>query len=200
MTDHVPEPGRTSFDPAQLIDLVRRTAAGDRVAFTHLYALTSNHVFGVAFRVLRTTDLSAEVCQEVYLELWSRLAARYDPSRGSVVTWLTLLARRRAIDRVRSVHTAGVRDQRYTDIHRPLETDEVWEAVGVGVTCSLVHAALSQLNPLHRDTLILFYLGGQTQREIAHRLQIPLGTAKTRIRNGLAQLRLLIPAEAVDLL
>lgn len=196
---HATLPCRVPIDPSCLVALIQRSGMGDHAAFTEFHALTSRHVLGVVFRVVGVADLSAEVCQEVYLELWRCLARRYDPAQGSVLGWLSVVARRRAIDRVRTVQRAGVREQRFSATHGTVEIDEVWDAVAAEVTSSFVHTALGRLSPTHRDALVLFYLRGQTQREVASRMQIPLGTAKSRIRDALIQLRLLVGVEAVDL-
>ena len=89
-----------------------RSARGQEDAFAELYDLTSSRIHAIILRVLRSPDHAAEVTQEVYVEVW-RQSARYSPDKGSVVGWMTTMAHRRAVDRVRSVSSETARDERY---------------------------------------------------------------------------------------
>lgn len=182
----VPDPPRSEAD--RLIDLIGRTARGHEDAFETLYDLTSTRVYGVVLRVLRSPDQAAEVTQEAYLEAWKQ-SARYRPELGTVLAWLLTIAHRRAVDRVRSVTSQTGRDERYSRQQQPAENDVVWDDVSRQVDVERVRRAMRSLTEVQREALALAYFGGYTHREVARMLSLPLGTAKTRIRDGLIGLR-----------
>ena len=140
------------------------------------------------WRVLRSTDHAAEVTQEVYTEVW-RQAARFDPTKGSALAWIATMAHRRAVDRVRSVTREVARDEHYAVTGIGREVDHVWEGVEQRLEAQRVRKGLESLTPIQREALTLAYFGGFTQTEIAERLHLPLGTVKTRVRDGLIRLR-----------
>jgi len=178
-----------------LVALVHRSAQGDQDAFAELYDLTSGRVHGIVWRVLRSTDHAAEVTQEVYTEVW-RQAARFDAGKGSVLAWVATMAHRRAVDRVRSVTREVARDDHYAVSGVGREVDHVWEGVEQRLEAQRVRKGLESLTPIQREALTLAYFGGLTQTEIAARLQLPLGTVKTRVRDGLIRLRDALGVEA----
>ncbi|HEY0240323.1 MAG TPA: ECF RNA polymerase sigma factor SigK [Friedmanniella sp.] len=175
-------------EAAALVALVHSSARGDADAFAELYDQTSSRVYGIVWRVLRSTDHAAEVTQEVYTEAW-RQATRFDASKGSVLAWLATMAHRRAVDRVRSVTREVARDEHYAVTGAGREIDNVWEGVEQRLDAVRVRKGLESLTAIQREALTLAYFGGFTQTEIASRLQLPLGTVKTRIRDGLIRLR-----------
>jgi len=182
---------RLSADPeaaAELVALMTRVAQGDQDAFSALYERTASRVHGVVWRVLRSADHAAEVTQEVYVEVW-RQAARYDASRGSVSAWMTTMAHRRAVDRVRSVTSETARIEHYAVREVGRDVDHVWEDVEQRVEADRVREGLRTLTALQREVLTLAYFGGYTQNQIAALLQVPLGTVKTRVRDALIRLR-----------
>ena len=174
--------------PAGAEELLQRVAEGDQSAFAALYDATSPAVFGTVLRVLRDRAQSEEVTQEVYLEAW-RTAARFDPARGSARTWLVTMAHRRAVDRVRAAQASAVRDERagLRDQQRPY--DSVSEAVEQRLEREDVRRALGSLTAVQREAVALAYYGGRTHTEIAAELRLPLGTVKTRLRDGMIRLR-----------
>ncbi|WP_210414764.1 ECF RNA polymerase sigma factor SigK [Microlunatus elymi] len=176
------------MDEDRLHELVRRCGLGHEDAFAELYDLTSPRLYGIVLRVLRSADLAAEVTQEVFVEIW-RTCTRYREDRGGVLAWMVTIAHRRAVDRVRSVQSRTDREQRYgrREVERP--HDEVAESAERKWDADRVHAGLAQLTELQRETVTLAYFGGYTQSQIAGLLQIPLGTVKTRMRDGLIKLR-----------
>ena len=89
-------------ETAHLVELMTLSSRGHEDAFAELYDLTSQRIYGIVLRVLRSPDHAAEVTQEIYVEVW-RQSARYSPDKGSVIAWMTTMAHRRAVDRVRSV-------------------------------------------------------------------------------------------------
>ena len=190
-----PDPVGQPDEPLELVGLVHRSAAGEEQAFAELYDRTSRRVHAIVWRVLRSADHAAEVTQEVYTEVW-RQASRYEPDRGSVLAWLATMAHRRAVDRVRSVTREVARDERYAVTGVAREVDHVWEGVEQRLDAARVRKALDSLTPIQREALTLAYFGGLTQTEIAARLQLPLGTVKTRVRDGLIRLRDALGVEA----
>ena len=177
-----------SGDSAVLRDLVQRSSTGNEAAFAQLYDLTSSRLYGLVLRVLRGPDLAAEVVQEVYLEIWRR-AAEYRDESGSVMAWMCTIAHRRAVDRVRSVQKRTDRDQRWHRLSDSDEVDEVWSDVERNLDVERVRKGLEQLPAGQREALTLAYYRGYSQTQIATALDLPLGTTKSRIRDGLIRLR-----------
>ena len=185
-----------SGDPARgggsgqdrLTALLRAVAKGDEAAFATVYDQTAARVHGLVLRVLRNPAQAEEVTQEVYLEVWRR-ASRFDPSRGSPFAWLMTLAHRRAVDRVRSSQSTATRDEAWEARTREVHFDTTADAVTARLDAQRVRTALDQLTGTQREAVSLAYLGGYTHREVASLLDLPLGTAKTRIRDGLIRLR-----------
>ncbi|MEV6835096.1 sigma-70 family RNA polymerase sigma factor [Streptomyces sp. NPDC051133] len=177
------EGARTAAD-----ELLVRVASGDQRAFEELYGLVSGPVFGLVRRVVRDSAQSEEVAQEVLLELW-RSAARFDPGRGSALSWILTLTHRRAVDRVRSARAAGEREQREAMRAGEPAFDQVAEEVEAGLEREWVRRCLHRLTALQRQSVTLAYYDGYTYREVAERLSLPLGTVKTRMRDGLTRLR-----------
>jgi RNA polymerase sigma-70 factor, ECF subfamily len=180
--------GRGSDVSASLEVLLGYVARGNQDAFSELYDRVSSQVFGVVRRVLRDPAQSEEVTQEVLVEVW-RSASRFDPERGSATTWMLTIAHRRAVDRVRASQAAIDRDERAgRSAHRPA-FDEVVEQVETRLEHEQVRQALSVLTDLQREAVTLAYYGGYSYREVSELLDVPLGTVKTRLRDGLIRLR-----------
>ncbi len=205
MTSAAPATGRitaTARDDSgdAPIDTLRRcllaSSRGDEAAFAELYEIVAPRVYGLVLRVVRDVHQSEEVTQEVFLQLW-QTSARFDPSRGSALSWIMTMAHRRAVDRVRATESSRRRD--LTDAERGLRTpvDETAEAAHASLEALTLRAALATLSPHQRQALELAYFGGLTYADVSRVLGIPLGTAKTRIRDGLIRLRdTLTPAVA----
>lgn len=178
------------MDPATLTldELVLRVARGDGSSFESLYDRVANSVYGVVRRVLRDPAQSEEVTQEVLLEVW-RTATRFDAGRGSASTWIHTMAHRRAIDRVRAAQSAHDRDERIARRDQVPAHDEVAEHVEAILEREQVRRCLDHLTDLQRQSVTLAYYSGYTYREVAELLEVPLGTVKTRMRDGLIRLR-----------
>lgn len=168
--------------------LLARVADGDHRAFADLYDMLSSRAFGLILRVLVDRAQSEEVLQEVFLEIWQS-AARFSPKRGQGRTWILTIAHRRAVDRVRSAQSATDRDVRvgFRDMGVPF--DAVAEDVELRLESRRVVAAMRELPEPQREALTLAYYGGYSQTEIAALTGAPLGTVKTRVRDGLSRLR-----------
>lgn len=190
-----PERGGREQEAQHLAELIARSARGHEDAFAELYDLTSRRIYSVILRVLRSPDHAAEVTQEVYVEVW-RQSARYAPAKGSVVAWMTTMAHRRAVDRVRSVSSETARDERYAQVGTGPETDQVWDGVEQKLDVERVRRGMASLTAIQREALTLAYFGGYTQSQVAQLLKLPLGTVKTRIRDGLIGLRDALGVEA----
>ncbi len=174
-----------SPDPATLLV---RSAAGDERAFAELYDAMAGRAYGLTVRVLRDRAQAEEVLQEAFLELW-RTAAAFDPDRGSASSWVLTLVHRRAVDRVRSAEAATRRDTAYHQRNTAVEHDDTAEAAHASLEARRVRKALGVLTEVQREAVELAYFGGLTHTEVAGRLDLPVGTAKTRIRDGLIRLR-----------
>jgi len=169
-------------------ELLVAVAEGDQPAFAVLYDRVVPQVLGVALRVLRDRALAEEVSQEVMVEVW-RKADRFDPERGTASGWITTLAHRRAVDRVRSEQASRDRDDRVSRRDEPRAFDAVADEVQVNLDHWQVRRALSTLTERQREAIELAYFGGHTYRDVARVLDIPEGTAKSRLRDGLLRLR-----------
>lgn len=171
-----------------LAGLLTRAARGDESAFAELYDATAARVHGLVVRVVRDRAQSEEVTQEAYLDIW-RHCTRFDPSRGSPLSWMLTIAHRKAVDRVRSAEASKARDLTYESTTVEREHDTTLEKVETRLDQQRVRRALASLTDTQRGAVELAYLGGHTHTEVAALLGIPLGTAKTRIRDGLIRLR-----------
>lgn len=171
--------------PDELLLLVGR---GDHEAFTLLYQRIAGSVLGTIRRVLRDPAQSEEVAQEVLVEVW-RTATRFRPERGSATAWIMTMAHRRAIDRVRSAQASSDRELRLAEGSTERPYDEVAEQVETRLEQEQVRRCLSSLTDLQRESVQLAYYRGYTYSEVAQLLDTPLGTVKTRLRDGLIRLR-----------
>jgi RNA polymerase sigma-70 factor, ECF subfamily len=183
-------PGSAGTDVDDQEDL-RRLAAGDGDAAARLYDRHARAVYSLALRIVNDEGDAEDVVQEVFAQAW-RQAARYDASRGAVVAWLLMMARSRAIDKLRSARarpdSRGVDDPRAID-EMPAVVRDAPSRIIDAENARLAQRALAELPLLQRLVIELAYYEGLTQREIADRLEQPLGTVKSRLRLGLLKLR-----------
>lgn len=173
---------------AHLAELLKRASRGDEGAFAEWYDATSARAFGLAVRVLRDRAQAEEVTQESYLDCW-RHASRFDVTKGSAISWLLTIVHRKAVDRVRSAEASGRRDAAYGHRQIAVAHDETAEAAAASLEAARVRTALADLTVKQREAVELAFLGGYTHTEVATMLELPIGTAKTRIRDGLIRLR-----------
>ena len=163
-------------------DLIKRLARKDAKAFEYLYDHYSAAIYGVVLRTVRQETIASEVLQDTFLKIWHKID-RYDPVRGRLFTWMVNIARHTAIDKLRSKEmsqsdkTGSLTSYVHEGKHLIKEDD-------IGV-----NDLLDLLTEDQKTVLELVYFGGYTHAEAARQLDIPLGTVKTRIRNGLLSLR-----------
>jgi RNA polymerase sigma-70 factor (ECF subfamily) len=164
-----------------------RIAARDRDALRQLYEATSAKLFGVCLRILSDREESEDVMQEVYVTVWRR-ADRYDVARASVVTWLSTIARNRAIDRLRArgplAYADPVEDLQIVD--DAAGADALLEATD---DQRRLQVCLDELDERTRGVIRTAFFEGVTYEALAQRLDAPLGTVKSWIRRGLARLK-----------
>lgn len=173
----------TTASDAQLIEAVRQ---GREDALAEVYRRHSGPVFGLAKRLLRDTELAQEIVQEVMLRLWNA-PEKFDPSRGSLRSYLLSHTHGRSVDLIRSESARRIREERDArlgvEVGLSLE-EQVWEMA----LAENVRVALSELDEAERKPIELAYFGGYTYREVAKLLDTPEGTIKSRIRSGLQRL------------
>lgn len=178
----------TSADQGERLSaLIAKVAKGDEAAFEGLYDELSGPVFGLVLKLVRDRAQSEEVAQEVMLEVW-RQAPRYAKARGSVRSWVLTMAHHKAVDRIRSSEAATARDDRVSR-EEDVPFDSVVEEVEARLASQEVREALEDLTEVQRQALTLAYYKGMTQQEVSVALDVPLGTVKTRMRDGLIRLR-----------
>ena len=164
-------------------ELLRRTADRDRAAFAAFYDRYAARVFGLALHVLRNRTDAEDVLQETFLQVWHQ-AGRFDPARGSAEAWVLLLARSRAIDRLRKRPAAPD-----APTPEPTDTPDPGRDLERGEEAGRVRSAVNGLPAEQRELIRLAFFDGLTHTQIARRLGLPLGTVKTRIRLGMNRLR-----------
>ncbi|MCM1972892.1 sigma-70 family RNA polymerase sigma factor [Streptomyces sp. G1] len=181
--------GEVPSNPAADEELHRRLVYGDESALAEVYAAYLPLVRRIAVRVTRTPGAAEDVAQEVFAQLWSRPYA-YDPGRGTLRTWLSLLAHRRAVDWVRGEARhrkhAHADDDALRTVPEPGPRPD--ETVVDRERSLLLHSALAELPEPQREVVHLAYFAGRTYRQAAVELGIPEGTAKSRLRTALRSL------------
>jgi RNA polymerase sigma-70 factor, ECF subfamily len=171
-----------------LEDLLTAVAGGDRTAFGELYDRVAPRVFGLVKRLLIDHSQSEEVTQEVFLEIWQS-ASRYEPKRGSATSWMLTMTHRRAVDRIRASQASRDRDAKVGVRDWQPEIDSVAEVVEITIENERVRKAMERLTELQRQAVTLAYYGGYSHSEVAELLKVPVGTVKTRLRDGMIRLR-----------
>jgi RNA polymerase sigma-70 factor (ECF subfamily) len=174
--------------PTSKEELLGRVAQGDQKAFAALYDEISPRVFGLVRRLLVDHSQSEEVTQEVFLEIWQN-ATRYEPSKGGALTWVLTMAHRRAVDRIRASQASRNRDLKIGVRDFVADYDNVADTVEVTIESERVKEAMSQLTELQRQAVTLAYYGGYSHSEVSEMLKVPIGTVKTRLRDGMIRLR-----------
>ena len=181
--------------------LLARSALGDRAAFARLYERTSGHLFAVVLRIQRDRALAEDLLQEVYVAVW-KAAGQFDAARSQPLTWLTSIARNRAIDSLRRAQTqpmllsghgeGGSDDEDDGPDAIEREADEgpgPMELLARAGEARELTRCIEGLNPPQRQSVALAFYDGLSHAEVAEHLRQPLGTVKSWLRRGLAALR-----------
>ena len=184
---------RAAIDPArpaasrELAPLLQATASGDRRALATLYQRTSAKLYGICLRVLASESEAQEVLQDVYVTVWQK-ASRYDEAKASPITWLAVMARNKAIDRLRRRRPGGEGLEAAAEVadDRP----SAFEMVEQGQDFQRLADCLDELEPRHGVMIRSAFLEGTTYSQLAEREAVPLGTMKSWIRRSLLRLRL----------
>lgn len=186
----------SSLDDATLIELITRARAE---ALSELYDRYGRLVFSLAVNTVGDYATAEEITQDVFVRVWEG-ARSYRAERGKVSTWLSSIARHRAIDQLRR---RGARPEQYTVVWAEvsqdalLDSDSPQEATQLAIAREQVRAALAQLPEEQRQVLALAYFHGYTQQQMADALDQPLGTVKTRVRLAMQKLRQMLNAEGL---
>lgn len=165
-------------------EMVRAVADGDRHVFRDLYGATSAFVFGILLSILRDRSRAEEVAQEVYVAIW-RKAALFDGKAGEPLSWIAAIARNRAIDRLRADRARG-------DLATVAELPEIADqrpSVETILDGHKARAALDEIRPEFRQAVVLVYFGGYSYAEVGQMLDVPIGTAKSWVRRGVAAVK-----------
>jgi RNA polymerase sigma-70 factor, ECF subfamily len=192
-------PGPRPIPPARPLDAqwgqyIFEAASGEQQALARLYDESSRLVYSIAFRILGNAADADEVTVDVFTQVW-RNARHYSAERGTPSTWLVMLARSRALDKLRSRDTRLKRETVLEEVAGARSTEDPPEqAAFLKEQRALIRAAMSSLAPEQREAIELSFFTGLTHTELAEKLNQPLGTVKTRIRLGMIKLRQVLTA------
>ena len=188
----VPGPRSDEVEASTDLELLERIRQGESAALDALYARYSSPVYSLVWKILQSPEEAEDVALDVFWQVW-RQADRYDASRGAPPAWIFTLARSRAIDRLRARHRREDRTISFDDpavnldpLDERASPDQV---ASFSQTRDAVRAAMTSLSPAQREAVDLAFFKGLTHVEIAEKLGQPLGTIKTRIRQGLIRLK-----------
>jgi RNA polymerase sigma-70 factor, ECF subfamily len=177
--------------------LAARLKAGDDYALADVFDALGRSVYGSALSVLGDDNAAQDVVQDVFIELWSH-PDRYDPAAGTLRTYLTVLARHRAVDLVRSELRRVARQERSYRLTPVTPAPGAGDQAMAAHTAGLVRAAVQLLPASQRQVIELAYFEGLTCREVAHAVGIPEGTAKSRLRLALAKLETVLDRQLLE--
>lgn len=170
----------------ELTPLLRAIAVGDRAALAKLYRKTSPKLYGICIRLLRSEAEAEEVLQNVFLTVWQK-ADRFDPAKASPITWLAVLARNRAIDRLRSRRPEA--EPMGAAVEVADDSPSAFEVIEQARENERLSHCLEELEERQRVMIRAAFFDGATYPELAERESVPLGTMKSWIRRGLLRLR-----------
>jgi RNA polymerase sigma-70 factor (ECF subfamily) len=173
--------------PAELVSLIAAVAKRDEAAFERLYAATRAKLYGVVLRILRRQDLAEEVIQETYVKVWNS-AAQFNPALASPITWMSSIARNRAIDLVRKKSELSIEDEPdamevAADSPDPLARREMSEELKRLLEC------VGRLEPDRQKLVLLAYYNGWSREQLAEKFASPVNTIKTWLRRAMLDIR-----------
>ena len=177
-------------EPERLTQLLAAISGGDQRAFAQLYESCSSHLFGLLLRILQRRDWAEEALQDCFLKVWQK-SETYEPSRGAPLTWLSTIARYRALDLLRmkrpEVEMPEEGEEPPMTLADPGQdpVDGAIEGEGMGK----LRDCMRGLQDEQRRSVLLAYYEGYTHQELAQAMQAPLGTVKSWVRRGLSRLR-----------
>jgi RNA polymerase sigma-70 factor (ECF subfamily) len=177
--------------------LAARLAAGDDVALAEVFDRLAPAVYSGALRVLGHSAAAQDVVQDVFVELWSH-PGRYDPAAGPLRAYLTMQARHRAVDMVRSELRRVARQERSSRLEPGQPDPSPYEQMMASEAAAAVRAAIEMLPESQRRIVELAYFRGLTCREAAEVAGIPEGTAKSRLRLALAKLENMLDSQLLE--
>ncbi len=180
--------GRVALERTELADLLRRTATGDRIAFTALYRQTGAKLFGIVRRICASDEPASEALQECYVLIWKN-AGSYNPELASPMTWMARIARNKAIDirRLQAERIASLGVEFDSEAESP-EADPL-SVAEINDELRRLKGCLEGLPEEQRGMILLAYYNGLSREELATRFARPVNTVKTLLRRGLAQLK-----------
>jgi RNA polymerase sigma-70 factor (ECF subfamily) len=179
-----------------LSQLLARAGLGDRAAFATLYDKTSSHLFAVVLRISRDRAQAEDILQEVYVNVW-RAASGFDAAQAQPLTWLTSIARNRAIDSLRraqtqpQLQTAIANDDEETDVYDAVadETPGPLELLSRAADARALSHCMQGLTAQQRQSVALAFYDGLSHAEVAEKMRQPLGTVKSWVRRALMSLK-----------
>lgn len=195
-----PTKAATAESRKQEHELMQRIAAGDEKAFDEFYQRYYHLIFSVVSKVLLSREDCQEVCNDILNTVWKK-ASIYHPSRGTLVTWVCTTARNRSIDRIRSCQRRSALRERYQEALEtsvPNSVEEPSRQLDRDDIKKFVHSAIVTLSPDQREVIELSYYKGLTQKEIAAKIDCPLGTVKARMRRGKQNLKNIVNKDLKD--
>jgi RNA polymerase sigma-70 factor (ECF subfamily) len=178
----------TREDDAQVTGAI---SAGDVGAFQSVYDRYAPQAYGLALRISRSRQIAEESVQDAFLSLWNRPGS-YRPGKGSLLAYLLRIVHNKTVDAVRHEESLRRRTLAADDVREEMDDGDLTELAWEALRRQRVRATLQHLSDVQRESLELAYFGGLTMSEVADTLGIPLGTAKTRIRDGMIRLRSLL--------
>lgn len=182
--------------PEEERELMRRIAEQDEAALAALYDRYSSLLFGLVLRIVKERQEAEDLLQDIFLQVWEKAPA-FDHNRGHLYGWLVTLSRNRSIDRIRQKQSLNRRHRKLeegTALEEPLQQNahNPFALVVALEKASQVRDALQHLPQEQKDVIMLAYFGGYSQSEVAHLLDVPLGTVKTRTRQGMRKLHTML--------
>ncbi|OFK91992.1 RNA polymerase subunit sigma [Corynebacterium sp. HMSC068H04] len=189
-----PVPAMSPNEHERLNRLLVQTATADKHAFSALYDALAPTVYSVCLSVLRNPALAEEVAQDVFVEVWTS-AAKFDPRRGNARSWVGRLAHGRAVDKLRSHVAAVQRDDRDSKLEHATFAEPIEDEALNNVEAHLLRRAVDEIGEPHSTAVALAFFDGLTHAELAESTGVPLGTAKTRVRDGVKKLKAILERE-----